>query len=108
MLIWKRIAAVWKPLLPTVFHQHISSSGYSSKLVIYRPSILICESFLKPYSTKAAGTSEKKDKLLQFTTKISDHDLGIKIKKITDLLHKGHTTKITIKNMNPEDTKVTI
>lgn len=33
---------------------------------------------------------------MRFGLKISDHDLGVKLKKVTDFLEDGHKVKITI------------
>ena len=33
---------------------------------------------------------------MRFGLKISDHDLGVKLKKVSDLLDSGHKVKITI------------
>lgn len=35
-------------------------------------------------------------KQMRFGLKISDHDLGVKLKKVTDFLEAGHKVKITI------------
>ncbi len=35
-------------------------------------------------------------KQMRFGLKISDHDLGVKLRKITDFLHEGHKVKIAI------------
>jgi translation initiation factor IF-3 len=35
-------------------------------------------------------------KQMRFGLKISDHDLGVKLKKVSDLLESGHKVKITI------------
>lgn len=35
-------------------------------------------------------------KQMRFGLKISDHDLGVKLKKVTDFLEAGHKVKITV------------
>ncbi len=35
-------------------------------------------------------------KQMRFGMKISDHDLGVKLKKVTDFLETGHKVKITV------------
>lgn len=35
-------------------------------------------------------------KQMRFGLKISDHDLGVKLRKVTDFLQEGHKVKITI------------
>jgi len=59
----------------------------------------------KWHSSKSGSEQEKKAKSVQLTSRITPHDLQIKVKKAADLVHKGHTTRIAIKNMNPADTK---
>jgi len=43
---------------------------------------------------KNAKTLEVKQ--MRFGLKISDHDLGVKIRKVTDFLEAGHKVKITV------------
>ena len=45
-------------------------------------------------SRKNAKAAELKQ--MRFGLKISDHDLGVKLKKVTDFLESGHKVKITI------------
>lgn len=42
------------------------------------------------------GTKVLDMKQMRFGLKISDHDLGVKLRKVTDFLEAGHKVKITI------------
>lgn len=42
------------------------------------------------------NTKATEVKQMRFGLKISDHDLGVKLRKITDFLHEGHKVKIMV------------
>lgn len=51
--------------------------------------------------TKLAQKNKKNSKVLEvkqmrFGLKISEHDLGVKLRKVTDFLEAGHKVKITV------------
>jgi translation initiation factor IF-3 len=51
---------------------------------------------IKQVQKNKRNTKFQTIKQMRFGLKISDHDLGVKLKKVSDLLDSGHKVKITI------------
>lgn len=51
---------------------------------------------IKQIQKNKRNTKFQTIKQMRFGLKISDHDLGVKLKKVSDLLESGHKVKITI------------
>ncbi len=51
---------------------------------------------IKQVQKNKKNTKFQTIKQMRFGLKISDHDLGVKLKKVSDLLESGHKVKITI------------
>ena len=51
---------------------------------------------IKQVQKNKRNTKFQTIKQMRFGLKISDHDLGVKLKKVSDLLESGHKVKITI------------